>query len=114
MRTLQGNIERNVNPTLPTLRSQLLADLKAMGLRLQQERLFYPQLADLYHQEVMWYRREMDNVANWAASAGYKASLLSEALQVARSKLDWDVVCNGHDSSEVKKTLKVIRELRKE
>lgn len=114
MQTLQDNIEQNGDPILPALRSRLLADIKALGLLLQQERLFYPQLADLYHQEVLWYSREMKHVANWAESAEYKAGLLGEALEVARKKLDLDVVCNGHDSPVVKKTLKFIYDLKRE
>ena len=56
----------------------------------------------------------MDNTANGAESAAYEAGLLGTALEAARAKLDWDVICTGHDSPEVKKTLKVICELGQE
>ena len=114
MQTLKDKIEQNEDPIPPVRRSQLLGDIKALGLLLQQEQLLYPQLADLYEQEVSWYSREMEHVAEWAQSTEYhyKAGLLGEALEVAKKKLDLDVICTGHDSPEVKKTLEVIYNLR--
>lgn len=111
MRTLDNRIENNTNTTQRAQRNQLLADIQAFSLLLQQEGLFYPQLADSFGEQVSWYRTEMEYVANGAESAAYKAGLRGKALEAARAKLDWDVVCTGYDSPEFKKTMKVICEL---
>lgn len=56
----------------------------------------------------------MGLAANGAESARYEAGILGEALQAARDVLDWDVVCTGYDSPEVKKTLRLICDMSQE
>ena len=117
MQNLAGRIEENEDDedaTQRPQRNQLLADIQAFALLLQQEGLFYPQLADSFGQLVLWYRTEKENAANGAESAAYQAGLIGEALQAARAKLDWDVICTGHASPTVKETLKLICELGQE
>ena len=114
MRALSDNIKQNKNPTQPDQKIQLLANIKSFILLLQQEGLLYPQLADMYEAEVMWYSREISSDTIAAGDSRYKARCLEEALQVARHKLDLDVVCNGYAAPEVAKTLELIVGLRGE
>lgn len=51
---------------------------------------------------------QMENAANGAESATYEAGLLGKAVEAARAKLDWDVVCTGYASPTVKDTLKLM------
>ena len=112
MRDLKNYIKQNKNPTVPDQKIQLLTNIKSFILLLQQEGLFYPQLADMYQEEVMWYSREMNSGTITAGDPRYRARCLEEALQVARHKLDLDVVCNGYAAPEVAKTLKLIENLK--
>ena len=109
MQTLDTRIDNNANNTLPVERSQQLIDIKAFSLLLQQEGLFYPQLADVYQLEVSWYIREIEKFADGTGSTRYRMGLLEEALEVARKQLEWDVACTGHNSPEVKKTLRTLK-----
>lgn len=55
MQTLADRIKQNKDDedaTQRAQRNQLLADIKAFALLLQQEGLFYPQLADSYDKQV--------------------------------------------------------------
>lgn len=126
MRILDQSIDRGQDPGLPLqnqnqpqVRNQVFANLKSVGLLLEMEGLFYPQLADVYGKAITWYRIEMDLAENGVESARYqsrgpKESLRSEALEFARQKLDCDVACNGHNSPEVLRTLKLIETLKEE
>lgn len=42
----------------------------------------------------------------------YREALRVEALQVARSKLDMDILCTGYESDEVETTVRLIEELK--
>ena len=110
MAGLNRMIDLNKNPDTQDQRQQLLANIQFFGRQLKEERLFYPQLADVYDREISWYRREIQLVMNGAERTRYLYK--EEALKVATEKLDLDVVCSGHDSPEVKDTLKTARELR--
>ena len=126
MRTLDGNISQNLNLDPPQeyghgplLRNRLLVDIKTFAFLLDLEGLRYPQLADVYAQEIFWYRIEVELVAAGAESGRYEAenpveSLRTNALEVARKKLDLDVGSTGHSSPEVKKTLRLIDDLQQE
>lgn len=89
---------------------QLLADIKFVMVLLRQEGLLYPQLADMYDEEVEWYRREMRSTGN--GNARYKGRCREEALEAARQKLDLDVTCNGYAAPEVAKTLELISDVK--
>lgn len=110
MAGLNSIIGLNQNTHTQGQREQLLANIQFFGRQLQEERLFYPQLADVYGKEISWYRREIQLVINGAGRT--RLLYKEEALKVATAKLDLDVVCSGHDSSEVRDTLRTIRELR--
>ena len=112
MRVYDDIIERNRDADVLDDRKQLLAIIQAFGRVLQEEVLLYPQLADNYDEEILWYRREVDRSSNGAESVMTGVELRGAALQVARTKLDLDVVCTGYNSPEVKKTLETIREFR--
>ena len=126
MRTLDGNISQNLDSdpprqyeNEPLLRNRFLVDIKTFAFLLDLEGLRYPQLADVYAQEIFWYRIEMELVAAGAESGRYEsenpvASLRMNALEVARKKLDLDVGSTGHSSPEVKKTLRLIDDLQHE
>lgn len=114
MRNLKAELNRNRNSTQQNLRNERLGKIKGFGALLRQEGLFYPQLADILLEEARWYRREMELAAAAPQVEGvrYKAALRLEALKVARSKLDMDVLCNGYVSDEVETTLRLIEELK--
>ena len=126
MRTLNENISRNQNQNQPRhyeheplLRNKLLVDIKTFAFLLNLEGLRYPQLADVYAQEVLWYQIEVELVAAGAESGRYEsetpvASLRMNALEAARKKLDLDVASTGHNSPEVKKALRLINDLQQE
>ena len=126
MRTLNENISQNQNPDRPQhyeheplLRNKLLVDIKTFAFLLDFEGLRYPQLADVYAQEVLWYQIEMELVAAGAESGRYEsetpvASLRMNALEAARKELDLDVGSTGHSSPEVRKTLRLIDDLQQE
>ena len=104
MRVLRDYLNNNTDPVLLNLRQQLLAHIKEFALLLAQEGLLYPQLAEMFYEEYKWYGREMQH-ATGDQSDRYKARCLEDALQAARTKLDLDVLCTGHNSAEVAKTL---------
>lgn len=110
MRDLQNDIDRNRNSTVADEKIQVLGNIKFFIVLLRQEGLFYPQLADVYDEEVRWYRREMSTIGD--GNPRYKGRCLEEALEAARQKLDLDVTCNGHAAPEVAKTLKLIMNLK--
>ncbi len=105
-------IERNKNSDSLNDRKLLLTTIQAFGRLLQDEGLLYPQLADNYSEEISWYEGEMERASNGAESAMNGVELRGAALQVARTKLDLDVVCTGYDSPEVEKILENIRAIR--
>lgn len=112
MHELEGNIDRIENSNIPTDRKALLVNIQAYISLLKTEGLLYPQLADLYDKEVRWYKVEMEQAASGAVHDIYWAKCLEDALRAARDKLRLDIACNGHDSSEVEKTLELIEQLR--
>ena len=126
MQTLDGNIRQNQDGERPwhyqhqpLLRNQLLLDIQNFAFFLDGEGLRYPQLADVYGEEVLWYSIEMELIAAGTASGRYEsetpiASLRMSALVAARKKLDLDVGSTGHSSPEVKKTLKLIHDLQQQ
>ena len=109
-----NNEPRHRYPTITDERNKQLANIKLIVFLLHQEGLWYPQLADYLHEEIMWYRREMEFAQAADEVEGYKyiVALRREALQVARQKLEWDVRCNGYESPEVANTLELIGDLR--
>ena len=108
-RQIMGNLESQIDQRVPQDNNEnSLHDLYRLSELLEEERLLYPQLADVYHQIALELRRKVQRVAG---ITGYEKTFRTEALQIARKKLDLDVKCNGHHSREVKKTLKFIREL---
>ena len=115
MRSLQSAIVLNQSSRLPNLRNQARADIRALGDLLGREGLLYPQQADMYDEEVQWYKIEMKRTAKRTTDdVGYKAWCRQEALQAARKKLDLDIAATGYDSPDVMKTLTLIREVKKE
>ena len=126
MRTLDHNISQNQDADRPyhyqhqpLLRNKLFFDIKYFADLLKHEGLRYPQLADVYGEEVLWYSIEEELVVAGAASGRYEsetpiASLRMYALKAAREKLNLDVEATGHSSPEVKKTLKLINDLQQE
>lgn len=113
MHDLQGNIDRIMHSNTPADRKVLHAHIQDFISLLKKEGLFYPQLADLYDQEVRWNMVEMEQAKSEAAHDGYWARCREDALRVAREKLRLDVACNGPESSEVKKTLELIEQLKR-
>lgn len=124
MRTLDDNISQNQDADRPQhyeheplLRNKLLMDIKNFEFLLDLEGLRYPQLADVYAEEILWYSIEMELVAAGAESGRYESetpveSLRMSALEAARKKLDLEVGSTGHSSPEVKKTLRLIDEVQ--
>lgn len=110
MRDLQHDIDRDRNTTVVDEKIQLLAHIKFFIVLLRQEGLLYPQLADMYEEEVKWYTREMRSTGD--GDSLYKRRCLGEALDAARRKLDLDVTCNGYAAPEVTRTLKLISDLK--
>ena len=64
MRDLQDDINLDPSSTVADEKFQLLADIKFFIVLLRQEGLLYPQLADMYEEEVMWYSREMSSTGD--------------------------------------------------
>lgn len=112
MHDLKDNISRINDSNAPADRKMLLAYIQDFISLLNQEGLSYPQLADLYDQEVRWHRVEMQQATSGAVHDRYWAKCLEDALQAARNKLRLDVACNGQDSPEVEKTLELIEQLK--
>ena len=114
MCSLKAELDRSKDATQLPKRTERLNKIKTFGLLLQQEGLFYPQLANILAEEAKWYRREMDYATSARQFEGvkYKAALRLEALQIARKKLDMDVCCSGYESDEVEETLRFIEELK--
>ena len=110
MRDLQDDIKGYPSSTVADKKIKLLADIKFFIVLLRQEGLLYPQLADMYEEEVMWYTREMSSIGG--GDPRYKGRCLEEALEAARQKLDLDVTCNGYAAPEVTRTLKLISDLK--
>lgn len=110
MRDLKDDITLDPSSTVARDKFQLLADIKIFMVLLRQEGLLYPQLADMYEEEVMWYSREMGSTG--PENSLYKRRCLGEALDAARRKLDLDVTCNGYAAPEVTRTLKLISDLK--
>lgn len=105
MQPLRRYINRIRAPDSLDQRKQLLTNIKDFALLLAQEGLLYPQLADMFFEEFKWYGREKQRDATGAESDRYKATCLEEALQAARKMLELDVLCNGHESTAVQKSL---------
>ena len=114
MLNLKGNIYRNRNATQFDIRNQRLADIKAFSQLLQSESLFYPQLADMYTEEVKWYCREMQLAPTTTEVAGdrYKAAMRHEALETAGRRLDLGIRCTGYISDEVEGALRLIHQVK--
>ena len=110
MTVLNSIIDQTQDLATQAQREQLLANIKSFRHQLQEEHLFYPQLADVYEKEIWWYRRILQLVIDGPERT--RLLYKEEALKAATEKLDLDVVCSGHDSPEVKGTLRTIRELR--
>lgn len=106
MGVLNDKIENRVPPT-HTMES--FSDLIELGNLLQEEGLSYPQLADVYHKQALWWKTELQRITDARESAKYKEECGEKALQAARKELDLDVMCNGYDSPVVKKTLEFVR-----
>ena len=106
MGVLNDKIENRVPPT-HTIES--FSNLIELGNLLQEEGLYYPQLADVYHKQALWWKTELQRITDARESAQYKEECGQKALQAARKELDLDVMCNGYDSPVVKKTLEFIR-----
>ena len=88
-------------------------DIKWYIALLQKEGLLYPQLADAYDEEIEWHTNEMKLLAAGTESIQSSAAHRSDALKIAKSKLELDVVCNGHQSPELTKTLRQIYEIER-
>ena len=103
-----GTLDAQINNRAPQVHlKETLFDLIEFSNLLQEEGLFYPQLADVYDNQALWWKEERQRVLG-GISANYEEECRERALQVAKKKLDLDVTCNGHDSPEVKKTLTLI------
>ena len=113
MQILNGNIRMNKDVITLEDRIWRQIDMKWYIALLQEEGLFYPQLADAYHKEVKWHINEMKHVAAGTASTQSSAAHRSDALKIAKTKLELDVVCNGHESPELTKTLRQIFDLER-
>ena len=113
MQILNGDIRMNKGLTSLEDRIQRQVDIKWFIVLLQDEGLLYPQLADAYHKEIKWHIREMEHVAAGTVSTQSSAGHRSDALKIATMKLDLDVVCNGHKSPQVTKTLRQIYDLQR-
>ena len=116
MQVLENEIENNKldenRETSPSKRLAIFKDIKTLRLLLQQERLPYPHVADVYLKELDWYAREKEHVTAGIESVEYGATILGLALQTARTMLDLDVASTGHDSDQVDKALKWIRDVK--
>ncbi len=114
MRNLKSNINQNRNAIQFDIRNQRLADIKEWGQLLRSESLFYPQLAELYTEEVKWYCREMQLAQTTTEVDGdrYKAAMRHEALETARRRLDLEIRCTGYNSDEVEGALRLIHQVK--
>ena len=112
MRNLQGLIGQYNNPA--TLRGRLsqLDRIRSFTALLHGEGLIYPQPAEMCQEEINWFTREIGNNSLGPLDAMYTAKCREEALQLARNKLDLDVAFTGHNSQEVRRTLRTIRDVR--
>ena len=83
--------------------TESLRNIIEMSNLLQVEGLLYPDLADAYHSQALWWCRE--GKRDQSSVAEYQEICREQELQAARKELDLDVTCNGHDSPRVRKTL---------
>ena len=115
MRTLQTNLDRMKKirgaVQLSDRQSQLTC-IRSLTAYMHLEGFIYPQPAEMYEEEIDWYRREMRTNIREAGNAMYTASCREVALQLARNKLDLDVAFTGHNSQVVTGTLRVINDLK--
>ncbi len=114
MRNLKSSINQNRNAIQFDIRNQRLAEIKEFGQLLRSESLFYPQLAELYTEEVKWYCREMQLALTTTEVDGdrYKAAMRHEALETARRRLDLEIRCTGYNSDEVEGALRLIHQVK--
>ena len=106
MRTLHKRLKQ-INPNL-----QQPVDIMELISLLIKEGLVYPQLADAYDLLAVWYKTAMERSRNHTDSDAITHVLEfgTQGLRYAREKLDLDLMCTGHDSPEIIKTLALIRE----
>ena len=111
MQMLNGNIRMNSGVTALDDRIMRQIEIKWYIAELQAEGLLYPQLADAYHNDIRWHIKEIEFVAAGRLSIQSRAAHRSDALRIAKIKLELDVLCNGHESPQVTETLRQIYDL---
>lgn len=114
MKVLEGLITPVENQEPADQTTESLFNHMEISNLLQEEGLIYPDLADAYHGQALWWWRESERVDGQKGADEYQKECRRQQLQNARKKLDLDVICNGHDSSEVKKTLEFMCESEEE
>ena len=115
MRSIKNAIKGDIGSMVQTSRTRLIGNIRNLGMLLGKEGLVYPQQADLYGDEIQWYREEMERTANGTTDhPGYKEWCREGALQAARKRLDLDIAATGYDSPDVMRTLTLIREVKEE
>ena len=97
------------DPTIPGPRQRYFEfiELQNLDKLLETEGIVYPQLARGHGWMAQWCARELSQEP--AVLDRQKCRELG--LKAARSKLDLDIVCNGHEPSEVLESLAIIRRL---
>ena len=97
------------DPTIPGPKQRYFEfmELQDLDHLLETEGIVYPQLARGHGWMAEWCARELRQ--KHAVLDRQKCRKLG--LKAARSKLDLEIVCNGHESSEVLESLAVIRKL---
>lgn len=96
-------------------RMKIRNNINALKHLLQQEGLFIPYMADWHLEELQWYARERErwnSKSSGIESVGSETNILGLALQTARNMLDLDIAAAGHESDQVDKALKWIRDVK--
>ena len=108
------NLKPLINRENTASKNRLLNILHFAHL-LAEEGLVYPQLADTYHLQALWYVMEIDSpTTQGETNLEYRKKCREYALQAARNQLDLDVIVNGHDSPIVDGTVEFIRAIGRE
>ncbi len=112
MLNLQRRIGQHNNPVTFSARLSQMDRIRSFTAFLHEEGLIYPQLAEMCQEEINWFTREIGNNSLGPLDAMHTARCREEALQLARNKLDLDVAFTGHNSQVVKRTLRMISDVK--